>query len=341
MTVATTYLAGSVQAAPVFLDLAKGLRKTIAFIDEAGAKGIKLLAFPETWLPGYPFWPWFITPVEAIGTLPALHRNAVSVDSLEVAALCEAVRRNSLTAVIGICERSYGSLYISQLLIGEDGRLLACRRKLRSTYAERTIFGDGDGSDLRVFNTPVGRLGALNCWEHIQPLVKAAMFSQHEQVHVAGWPPFFDSDKSPAYSLSADPALAANQTYALEGQCFVIASTQLLDDAFLSGQNEMCGRNLPLSSGGGRSMIFGPDGRPLADFMPPHTEGIVTAEINLDLITYAKTMADPVGHYARPDVVALWFDQTNRRNVHRPAVAETRPDSAADELQTEPAPALV
>lgn len=310
----TPFLAGAVQAVPEFLDLENGIRKTIDLMDEAGSKGVKLLAFPETWLPGYPVWPWFIPAVESILTMPALHANSVVLDSPEVTQLCDAARRNSLTAVIGICERSFGSLYIAQLVIGPDGTLLGCRRKLRPTHVERAIFGDGDGSDLRVFDTPVGRLGALNCWEHIQPLVKAAMFAQHEQVHIAAWPNLPSSQASPVYALSADANMAASQSYALEGQCFVVAPSIVLNAEFLGKQNTMCGRDLNLPLGGGSSMIFGPDARPMADFLAPDAEGIVITEINLDMILFAKTLADPVGHYARPDVVALSFNGTNRRS---------------------------
>lgn len=313
MTTSNSYLAGAVQAAPIFLDLARSIEKTIALIDQAGARGIKLLAFPETWIPGYPFWSWFIPPAEAIAHSRALHDNSMTLDAPEVLALREAVRRNGLHAVIGICERNFGSLYISQLIIGADGALLACRRKLRATYVERAIFGDGDGSDLQVHHTPVGRLGALSCWENIQPLVKAAMFSQHEQVHVASWPNMVPAAAAPGYALSAEVNMAASQVYALEGQCYVLASSQVLDREFLARQNEMCGRELPLSPGGGSSMIFGPDGRPLSDYLPPEQEGIVTAQIDLDLITFSKALADPVGHYARPDVLRLDFDRTNRR----------------------------
>ena len=325
------YLAGAVQAAPVFLDIRRTVEKTIALIDEAGAKGIKLLAFPETWLPGYPVWPWFVTPAEALGFMPAFHENAMTIDSPELPLLQEAARRNDIHLVIGLCERSFGSLYIAQFIISADGTLLACRRKLRATYAERLLFGEGDGSDLLVHDTAVGRLGALNCWENIQPLVKHAMFSQHEQVHVASWPIVQPAAVAPGYALSAEVTMAVCQTYALEGQCYVVAASQVLDQNYIAGQNALCGRELPMPPGGGSSMIFGPDGRPLADYLPPDQEGIVTAEINLDLLAFSKALADPVGHYARPDVLRLDFDRRCRRGngaaaLEAPLAQESRQD---------------
>lgn len=323
MTMSKVYLAGAVQAAPVFLDIRRTVEKTIALMDEAGAKGIKLLAFPETWLPGYPVWPWFVTPAEALAFMPAFHENAMTVDSPELALLQEAARRNDLHVVIGLCERSFGSLYISQFIIDADGALLACRRKLRATYAERLLFGEGDGSDIFVHDTHVGRLGALNCWENIQPLVKHAMFSQHEQVHVASWPIVQPAAVAPGYALSAEVTMAVCQTYALEGQCYVVAASQVLDQDYIARQNALCGRELPMPPGGGASMIFGPDGRPLGDHLPPDQEGIVTAEINLDLLSFSKALADPVGHYARPDVLRLEFDRRCRRPAH--AAIATRP----------------
>jgi nitrilase len=79
---------------------------------------------------------------------------------------------------------------MSQVIIGEQGEILLNRRKLKPTHVERTVYGEGDGSDLRVVDAAFGRLGALNCWEHMQPLLKMAMYSQFEEVHVAAWPTF-------------------------------------------------------------------------------------------------------------------------------------------------------
>jgi aliphatic nitrilase len=117
--------------------------------------------------------------------------NSLAFNSPQARKIRNAVKRAKLTAVLGLSERDGGSLYIAQWLIGPDGETIAKRRKLRPTHAERTVFGEGDGSDLAVHDrADVGRLGALCCWEHLQPLSKFAMYAQNEQVHVGAWPSF-------------------------------------------------------------------------------------------------------------------------------------------------------
>src|ERR1700692_2994184 len=186
------YKVAVVQAAPVWLDLDATVDKTIALIEQAAAQGAKLIAFPETFIPGYPWQIRLGAPAWAIGRgfVQRYFDNALSFHSPQADKIRKAVKRANLTAVIGLSERDGGSLYIAQWLIAPDGETIAKRRKLRPTHAERTVFGEGDGSDLAVHDLELGRLGALCCWEHIQPLTKYAMYAQNEQVHIAAWPSF-------------------------------------------------------------------------------------------------------------------------------------------------------
>src|SRR4029077_2489647 len=162
----------AVQAAPAFLDLDASIEKTIRYIDEAGAGGARLIAFPETWLPGYPWWIWLGAPAWAImrGFVSRYFDNSLQYGSPEAERLQDAAKRNKMYVALGLSERDGGSLYIAQWIIGPDGETVAQRRKLKPTHAERTVFGEGDGSHLAVHDLDIGRLGALCCWEHLQPL---------------------------------------------------------------------------------------------------------------------------------------------------------------------------
>jgi nitrilase len=161
------YKVAVVQAAPVWLDLDATVEKTIGLIEEAAGKGAKLIAFPEAFIPGYPWYIWMGAPAWAIGRgfVQRYFDNSLSYDSPQAETLRRAVKAAGITAVLGLSERSGGSLYLAQWLIGPDGDTIAKRRKLRPTHAERTVYGDGDGSDLTVHARPdIGRLGALCCW---------------------------------------------------------------------------------------------------------------------------------------------------------------------------------
>ncbi|NIB42822.1 carbon-nitrogen hydrolase family protein [Pseudomaricurvus alkylphenolicus] len=307
MTQAQQYKAAVVQAAPGFLDLAASVDKTITLIEQAANQGASVVAFPEAWIPGYPWWIWLGSPAWGLKFVQAYHQNSLVKDSPEMDQIREAARANSIMVSLGASERDHGSLYLAQFLIGADGNLIHARRKLKPTHAERTVFGDGDGSSLEVHDTPLGRIGNLCCWEHLQPLTKYAMFSMHEQVHIGAWPSFTCYPQ--AYSLSAEMNMAVSSVYSLEGQCYFLAPTAVVSQGMLDVLIDSPDQQELFGGGGGSAMIYGPDGKPLCEPIDPQQEGMLIADIDLGAIAVAKSFADPVGHYSRPDVTRLLLNK--------------------------------
>ncbi|TDY98200.1 UNVERIFIED_ORG: aliphatic nitrilase [Herbaspirillum seropedicae] len=305
-----------VQAAPAFLDLDAGVDKSIALIAQAAAGGARLIAFPETWLPGYPFWIWLGTPAWSISRcfVNRYFDNSLRYDSPQAERLRQAARQYGMYVVMGLSERAGSSLYIAQWIIGPDGKDIARRRKLKPTHVERTVFGDGDGSDLAVHDLDIGRLGALCCWEHLQPLSKYAMYAQNEQVHVAAWPSF-SLYQPMAHALSATVNNAASRLYAVEGSCFVLAPCATVSPAMIELLCDSHDKHALLQAGGGHSVIYGPDGMSLAQPLGEDQEGLLFAELDFNAITVAKSVADPAGHYARPDVTRLLLNRNRTRPV--------------------------
>ncbi|MGE0802312.1 MAG: carbon-nitrogen hydrolase family protein [Lautropia sp.] len=313
------FRAAAVQAAPVFLDLDASIDKAIGLIAEAAGNGAELIAFPETWLPGYPFFIWLDSPAWGMQFIQRYHDNALIYGSPAAERIAQAARDHRIMIVMGHAEKAGGSLYMGQWIIDADGRTVATRRKLKPTHVERTVFGEGDGSDLAVHATRLGRVGALCCWEHLQPLSKYAMYAQDEQVHIAAWPSF-SLYRGGAHALGPEVNNAASRIYAVEGQCFVIAPC-----ATVSGEmiRQLCGddpiKRQLLLEGGGFTTIYAPDGQLMHEPLPEGTEGIVYADLDLGMIALAKAAADPAGHYARPDVTRLLFDPTPGDRVVRRA----------------------
>ena len=323
------FRAAAVQAAPVFLDLDASVDKAIRLIAEAAANGAKLIAFPETFLPGYPFFIWLDSPAWGMQFIQRYHDNSLVYGSAQADRLAKAAKDNAIVVVMGHSEKQGGSLYMGQWIIGADGETIAQRRKLKPTHVERTVFGEGDGSDLAVHDTPLGRVGALCCWEHLQPLSKYAMYAQNEQVHIAAWPSF-SLYRGGAYALGPEVNNAASRIYAVEGSCFVVAPCAVVSKEMVA---MMCGddpaKRQMLLEGGGFTTIYAPDGQLMHQPLPESTEGIVYADLDLGMISLAKAAADPAGHYARPDVTRLLLDRTpgDRVVIRRRQAAEVARES--------------
>ncbi|MCP3013867.1 carbon-nitrogen hydrolase family protein [Nocardiopsis dassonvillei] len=310
----TRFKAAVVQAEPVWFDLAATVDKTVALIEEASANGADLIAFPETWIPGYPWFLWLDSVAWQSRFFVTYPQNSLTLDGPEFSALREAARGNDIAVALGFSERSHGSLYMGQAVIDRDGTVVRTRRKLKPTHVERTLFGEGDGSDLTVDDTSLGRVGSLCCWEHLQPLSKYALYSQHEQVHIAAWPSFSIFPGS-VYALGPEVNTAASQQYAVEGQTYVLAPCAVVGDAGWEAFADTETKRQLIHKGGGYARIYGPDGRSLADPLAPTEEGVLYADIDLAAILAAKNPADPVGHYSRPDVLRLMFDPAPRPKV--------------------------
>lgn len=311
--------AAAVQASPVFMDLDASIDKAGALIQEAANNGAELVAFPETWLPGFPWFIYLGTPADAFEFFPEYHDNSLEVGSEQHHRLAAMAKKAGVTVVMGFSERDRGSRYMAQTIIDPTGKILLNRRKLKPTHIERTAFGEGDGSDLVVVDAPFGRLGALNCWEHVQPLLKMAMYSQHEEVHVASWPSL-SIYRDIAYALGPEVNNGASMIYAVEGGCFVLApcaviTQEMFDKVCRTPEQAKLLNPRTGGPGGGFTMIYGPDGKALCDPLPEDEEGILYADLDPTLITLAKTTADPVGHYARGDAVRLLWNKEKRRPV--------------------------
>jgi nitrilase len=268
------------------------------------------------------------------------HENSIVVGDEHFMRLAKAAADHRITVVLAASERDKGSLYMAQFVFGPDGATVSTRRKLKPTHVERALFGEGDGSDIAVNEVEgIGVLGALNCWEHLQPLTKYAMYGLGEQVHVASWPSFC-LYRGGAYALGQEVNMAASQVYAVEGGCFVLAATTVTGQAGLDLFAETDEQRALLGNGGGgSSRIYAPDGRMLTEPIPEDEEGIVYAEIDLSQIALAKMAADPAGHYSRADVTRLIVDRTARRpveyiNADAGTLATGQSASTADDVES-------
>ncbi|MCE9684273.1 carbon-nitrogen hydrolase family protein [Halomonas alkalisoli] len=302
-----------IQKPPVMLQRDATIEGMLGSIEEAADAGATLLVFPEAHIPGYPTWMWRLKPGGDMALTSEIHarlrENAVDIERGDLAPLQEAAALHALTLVVGISEidsRFSGTtLFNSVVVIGPEGSLLNRHRKLMPTNPERMVWGMGDGSGLRVVDTPAGRLGSLICWESYMPLARFALYAQAMEIFVN---PTWDS---------SDTNLASMRHIAKEGGCWVVSTATAIQGSDIPETFPERDRLYTPEEwiNVGNAVVIAPSGEIMAG--PLNREkGILYAEIEIETSLRARRSLDVSGHYDRPDIFSL----TVNRAPQPPAV---------------------
>jgi len=285
-----------VQASPEFFNKNKTLKKSIKLISSARKLGAQLVIFPEAYIPAYPRGFNFgiqIGDRKATGKelWQVYFENSLEIPGPEIDLLAREAKKHHLYLSMGIVEKEGASLYCTNLLFGPEGKLLGKHQKLKPTAGERYIWGEGDGSTLNTYETDIGVLGGLICWENYMPLARMAMYQKGVQLYIA---PTADQREEWQYTI---------QHIALEGRCFVLSCNQYVNKDMIPEEylkKDGIKRTKSLESRGG-SLIVSPMGKILAGPLWDK-EGILYAELDLNEVVRGKFDFDVAGHYNRPDV---------------------------------------
>lgn len=301
----SAFVASVVQCAPSFFHKKETLEKIGQYIQKASKSKSKLILFPEVIIPGYPRGLIFGTAIggrtpEGREMFLRYWENAIEVPGPETAQLAKWAKAAKAYVVVGVTEKDKISdtLYCTLLYFSPAGTLLHRHRKLKPTAAERILWGEGDGSDLQVLDTPLGKVGGLICWENYMPLARMALYQQGVEIYLA---PTADCRDSWQATLTH---------IACEARSFVLGCNQFLtrDHYPKDLQKKLVADHPALPSSGG-SVIIGPLGHVLAG--PVYgKEAILSAVIDLNEVIKAKMDFDVIGHYARPDV--FQYDWTKK-----------------------------
>lgn len=309
------FKAATVQTSPVFLNVEKTIDKAITFVKEASINGAKLIAFPEVFVAGYPYWNWIMTPVQGSKWYEELYKASVDVNGPDIKRLCLAAKDNNIQIVIGINERgkSYGEIYNTNLIIDNKGVIIGKHRKLVPTWAEKLTWSSGDGSSLKVYDTEVGPIGTLACGENTNTLARYTLLTQGELIHIAN---YISLPVAPADYNMAEAIKIRAAAHSFEGKLFTIVSCSTISQEIMDALKpdvpnveELLTRKNSAFSG-----FIGPNGavigEPLID-----EEGMIYADIDLAKCIQPKQMHDILGHYNRFDIFDLRVNIAPTKNI--------------------------
>ena len=308
-----------VQLPSVLLDREGSIDRALSAVDEAVSNGAQLVIFPEVFIPGYPVWIWRLRPGTDMDLAEKLHNllllNAVSLERHDLQRLCDTARRHHVTLVCGVNERDHefsrATLYNTVVVIGPEGEMLNRHRKLVPTDPERMVWGLGDATGLKGVETPSGRIGVLICWENFMPLARYALYAQGVEIYIA---PTYDSGEGWIGTL---------QHIAREGCSWVVGCGTALRARDIPDTFPEKARLYPDPEewvNPGDSVVVAPGGDIVSGPMRQE-QGILYADIALELVGIAHRRLDVVGHYARPDIFHLRVD----RSLMRPVVFDPEP----------------
>lgn len=298
------------QARPAWLDPDATTKKVVELLSAAAQHDVELIAFPETFLSGYPFW------VERTGgavfndprqkaAYAAYLDAAVEADGPQLATITEAVRDLAVFTYLGTTERgagtARGTVFCTLFAIDPRCGVVSSHRKLMPTYEERLVWGQGDGHGLRVHAVAGARVSGLSCWENWMPQARHAMYSQGSDVHVSVWPGSRRNTED------------ITRFIALEGRVFSLAASGLLslDDvpADFPLRDDLEQQERVYARGG--SAIAAPDGTWMVEPVDDE-ERLVVADIDVSAVRRERQNFDPTGHYSRPDVFDVRVDRRRR-----------------------------
>jgi aliphatic nitrilase len=294
--------------APIFLDAEATVTKACDLVAEAARNGARLIAFPESYVPGFPVWAGVQAPICNHDFFRRLVAQSIPVPGPLTERLSAAARRHRIFVSLGLSEStsaSVGCIWNSNVLIGDDGAVLNHHRKIVPTFYEKLVWANGDGSGLRVVETAIGRLGMLICGENTNPLARFVLMAQGEQIHVSSYPPVWPT-RDPAdggnYDLAAAIRIRAG-AHAFEGKLFNVVASAFLDDGTmeaLDGLDADASRILR-ESPRGISVVIGPTGLPVSEVLC-ESEGLLYHDVDLLQCVEPKQFHDVVGYYNRFDI---------------------------------------
>lgn len=305
---------GIAQIAPVWLDRARTLDKMVSWAVDASDKGCKLLAFGETVLPGFPFWTEltdgarFDSDVQKDIFAHYLDQ-AININQGHLKPLMEVAKKGSMTIFVGCAERPTDrgghSVYCSLVRIGPNGEIENIHRKLMPTFEERLTWAFGDGHGLRTDKVGPFTVGGLNCWENMMPLARTALYALGEDLHIAVWPGGSHNTQS------------ITQFAATEMRGFVVAASAIIrpEDvpAHIPHRDVILADPVAFQRDGG-SAIAAPDGRWIVEPVK-NEEKLIIADLDFRQVLRERQNFDPVGHYARADVLRLVVDRRRQRSI--------------------------
>jgi len=316
-----TYKVAAAHAAPVFLNLEATVDKTCSLIREAARNGAQLVAFPETFIPAFPVWLSLRAPIHNHELFCELAANTMRADGPQMARIAKTARECGIFVSVGFNEgvdSSTGTIFNSNALIGDDGKVLNHHRKIMPTFYEKLVWTQGDGAGLRVVETRLGLLGMLICGENTNPLARYSLIAQGEQLHIATWPPIWpthDPDKLGNYSLEEGIKIRGG-AHAFEGKLFNIVVSACLDKAAfdrLAKLDKDAARILE-GSPRGVSAVFGPSGLPITK-IHQNGETLLYADIDLNKGVELKQLHDISGGYNRFDIFQLKVNRAAQRPI--------------------------